>query len=184
MTQNPQAVRIATPNDIEALRSIVPGIIAENNVLPPSALRIEMMIQRCVHRSPGIAGIIEGADRNVAATIGICPASDPTSDVPYFMAIWCGLAPSVRKDEKNLPLDDPRRHYGKRLFEFARWFHSGMEELEKHPVLLRFDVLTRSDLGPKMNWFGRNLTQVGGSFALGALGSFKQQEFAEAEIAA
>jgi hypothetical protein len=182
VSANPQAVRPATPADIEALCAVVPSIIAENTILPPSPGRIQALINRCVFRVGGsLAGIIDGDD-GIAASIGLCFAEDHVSDMPYVMTVWCGLAPEVRRVSRHVPIDDPRRHYGKRLFEFARWFHEGMEQVAEHPVLVQFNVLTTEGLAPKMGLYSRNLLQIGGVFALGANGAFRPQEF-PAEVA-
>lgn len=186
MTTNPHAVRRATPDDVDALRAVVPAIIAENTILPLSGPRIDTVIQLCAHRVKGsLAGIIDGEDGGIAASIGLAFTEDYTSEMPFVQAVWCGLAPSVRKVDKAVAIDDPRRHYGRRLFEFAKWFHESLEAQATHPVLVRFDVLTTEGLAPKMGLFSRNLTQIGGSFALGAQGTFRAQAWpVEAEMAA
>jgi hypothetical protein len=184
MSGNSHGVRQATPEDISALRGVVPTIIAENTILPPSQARIEALINRCVFRVGGsLAGIIDGED-GIAASIGMTFAEDHTSDMPYVMVVWCGLSPQVRKVSRDVSIDDPRRHYGKRLFEFAKWFHEGMEQVAEHPILVQFNVLTTESLVPKLGLYSRNLLQIGGSFALGATGAFRPQEFPVVEVAA
>lgn len=180
---NPFNVRRATPADIDALRAVVPAIIAETTLLPPSPTRIEMLIQRCTHQIGGsIAGIIDGAE-GVSASIGLCFTQDVASDEPYITAVWCGLAPNARQTDKQIAIDDPRRHYGRKLFEFAKWCHATLEEKAEQPILMRFDLLTTDKLGPKMGLYQRNLQQVGASFAFGAIGAFRQQPVPE-EVAA
>lgn len=175
-------VRPATPNDIDALRVFVPEILSETTILPLSAEKIEILIDRCAHGDSGaFAGIIDGP-HGIDASIGLAFVESETSDIPYISAVWCGLAPAARKKPANS--DDPRAHYGRRLFDFARWFHAGMQEAAGHSILVKFDLLTLQNLTPKMGLYQRNLTQVGASFAFGVAGSFVTQEMpAEAEIA-
>ena len=173
---NPFSVRRAMPDDIEELTAIIPGIVSENSILPPHPEMIDEFLRRCVGRHGGcMAGVIDGDDGRIAATIGMVQAMEWYSPVSYWNIIWCGLAPSARKVDKSVPVDDPRRHYGKKLLEFAEWFRAGIEAHAGHPILFRFDCLTTGDMEPKMRWFSRGLTQVGGFFALGAKGNYRPQ---------
>lgn len=176
-------VRSATPDDIDALYLFVPMILGETSILPLSMTKIEQLIERCAHRRGGaIAGIIDGEDGAIDASIGLVFTDSETSDEPYIQAAWCGLHPSVRRrptGEKRQPhLSVPREHYGRRLFEFARWVHGTLEQSAGHPIFMRFDVLTLEDLAPKMGLYQRNLTQIGACFAFGASGTFKAQQVA------
>ena len=182
MIPYPARVRRATPDDIDALMLFVPQVLAETTLLPISPIKVERLIERCATRQSGsIAGIIDGAD-GIDAGIGMAFCESETSDVPFIRAVWCGLHPSVRKHPSSP--DDPRAHYGRTLFEFARWCHEGLERAAGHPILLQFDLLTRTMLGAKMGLFQRNLQQVGASFAFGAAGEFKNQPIREtAEVA-
>lgn len=177
-TDNPYGVRRATPADIDALYLFVPQVLSETTILPLSQTKVEILIERCAYQIGGaVAGIIDGVDGQIDASIGLAFASTDTSDEPYISAVWCGLHPSVRRQPSNP--NDPRGHYGRKLFEFAKWCHSGLERAAGKPILMRFDVLTRQFLGPKMGLYQRNLTQVGASFAFGASGVFTAQEVAE-----
>lgn len=176
MTQNSTSfgVRRATPADTTVLMDVVPLILAETSVLPPSDQKIQALVERCACRIDGaIAGIIDGPDGMVDATIGLAFTDSDTSDEPYISAVWCGLSPGARK----LPSkpDDPRAHYGRSLFEFARWFHGALEEKGQKRILVRWDLTTLEFLQPKMGLYQRNLTQIGAIFALGATGAFKPQ---------
>lgn len=170
----PSLVRRATPEDIDALLLFVPQILAETTLLPVSLAKVETLIERCaLQQSGAIAGIIDGPD-GVDAGIGLAFCESETSDVPYLRALWCGLHPSVRKHPGNET--DQKAHYGRTLFEFARWCHEGLEKAAGHPILLSFDIATRSMLGAKMRLYQRNLQQVGATFAFGATGTFVEQK--------
>lgn len=179
MTPNPHGVRRATPDDIDQLLLFVPQVLQETTILPLSQEKMEYWIDRCCNRKSGaIAGVIDGEDGQIDAGIGLAFTESETSEVPYITAIWCGLHPSIRKH----PGDEasPKAHYGRKLFDFAKWCHSNLEEAAGHPIVIRFDLLTRSHLGPKMRLYQRNLAQIGASFAFGATGDFRQQELAQA----
>lgn len=176
-------VRRATPEDTVVLMDVVPLILAETSVLPPSDQKIQALVERCACQMGGaIAGIIDGPDGMVDATIGLAFADSDTSDEPYISAVWCGLSPHARK----LPskTDDPRAHYGRSLFEFARWVHGALEEKAQQRILVRWDLTTLELLQPKMGLYQRNLVQIGAVFALGAAGTFKPQPVPVALVAA
>lgn len=178
MTHNPYGVRRATPDDIELLRLFVPDVLKETTPLPLSDAKVSELIERCCYqRSGAIAGIIDGPEGNIDASVGLAFVESETSDVPYISAVWCGLHPSIHTRaarEKRDP-QAPREHYGRRLFEFAKWCHSNLEAAAGHPIMMRFDLLTFENLAPKMGLFQRNLMQIGGSFAFGISGPFKPQ---------
>jgi len=173
----PALVRRATPEDIGALLQLVPPVIEEATLLPISLGKIEALIEKCAFQQSGaIAGIIDGPD-GVAAGIGLAFCEAETSDVPYLRAIWCGLSPASRKHpRKNKSEADPRLHYGRSLFEFARWCHEGLEKQAGHNILLQFDIATRVLLAAKMRLYERHLTQVGATYAFGATGEFVTQK--------
>ena len=175
---NPHGVRRATDIDVEPLIELVPQILAESEVLPLSPTKIQALIERCCHQQGGaIAGVIDGDHGAIDASIGMAFVESPVSDVPFISVVWCGLSPSARQLPAAIKGDDkhPRQHYGRRLFDFARWAHEGIEKMSGHPVIMRWDVQTREDLWPKMGLYSRHVPQVGGYFALGAIGSFKPQ---------
>lgn len=175
MTPYPTLVRRATPADIDSLLLFVPQVLEETSLLPVSMIKIEALIERCATQQSGaIAGIIEGEDGNVDAGIGLAFCESETSDIPFIKAVWCGLHPGVRKHPANP--NDPRAHYGRTLFEFARWCHEGLERAAGHPILLQFDLLTRTMLGAKMRLYERNLKQVGATYAFGVSGEFVTQK--------
>lgn len=178
MTANPFSVRRASPSDIDSLLLFAPQVMGETTILPLSQEKVEYWVDRCCHQKSGaIAGIIDGIDGQIDASVGLAFVESEVSDVPYVMAIWCGLHPTIRKH----PGDEasPKAHYGRRLFEFSRWCHENLETIAGHPILARFDVLTRAYLGPKMRLYQRNLTQVGACFAFGVpAAEFKPQDHA------
>jgi len=182
---NPYKVRRAAPEDTEALTSLVPLIVAETSLLPPSMEKIGRLIDRCVNmRGGAIAGVIDGPSGVIDASVGLAFTQDEVSDEPYITAVWFGLHPAARK-RVSRDQEDPRAHYGRKLFEFTKWAHAALEGAAGKPILMRFDLLTATDLGPKMGLYQRHAKQVGGIFALGALGEFRPQvEFAVEEAAA
>lgn len=181
MTAYPPLVRRATPDDIDALTLFVPQVLGETTLLPISLIKVETLIERCARQQSGaIAGIIDGDD-GIDASIGLAFVESETSDQPFIRAVWCGLHPSVRKHPGNQT--DPKAHYGRTLFEFARWCHAGLEKAAGHPILLQFDLATRVFLGAKMGLYQRNLQQVGASYAFGPSGTFISQSIKETAAA-
>ncbi len=179
-TPYPPLVRRATPEDIDPLLIFVPQVLTESTLLPISLEKIEKLIERCAHQRGGaVAGIIDGPDGGIDASLGLAFCESETSDVPYIRAVWMGLHPTVRK----LPNDpgDPRAHSGRTLIEFAKWCHEGLERAAGHPILIQFDLATRTMLTAKMRLFARNLQQVGASYGFGAAGTFVEQKPEEAE---
>lgn len=153
----------------------VPQVLSETTLQPISMVKIEALIEKCCYQQSGsIAGIIDGPDGSVDAGVGLSFCESETSDVPLIRAIWFGLHPNIRKQ----PTDpnDPKGHYGKMLFQFTRWCHENLEQVAGHPVLLTFDLATRSMLSAKLRLYQRNLQQVGAIFAFGAPGDFVEQK--------
>lgn len=167
----PVCVSRATGDDIDELLLFVPKIMAETTLLPVSPLKIERLIERCANREGGaIAGIIRGPD-GIDASVGLDVCESDVSDHRYMRAIWLGLHPNLRQSPATGE-DDSRSHYGRRLFEFARWFHGTLEREAGHPVLLQFDVTTRIDIGDKLGMYERNALPIGASFAYCSSGAF------------
>ena len=166
-------VRRATPADSAVLMDVVPLILAETSVLPLSEMKIEAIVERCACQVGGaIAGIIDAPEGMVSASIGLAFTESDISDEPYIKAVWCGLHPKLPRGPLHQH-DDPKKHYGRRLFEFARWFHSALEEKADKRILMLWDVTTLEFLVPKLGLYQRNLVQIGGTFALGAVGEFR-----------
>jgi hypothetical protein len=163
IVQYPSGVRRATEEDIDELYLMVPQLLAESTLLPVSAQKVEKLIERCAMRQGGaIAGIIDGPD-GIDASIGLDVVESDVSDHRYVRAIWLGLHPNLRSAPP--PQRDPRSNHGRRLFDFAKWYHGMLEQQAGHPVLMQFDVATKAGLGPKLGFYERNVTPVGATFA-------------------
>lgn len=182
MISYPSLVRRATPEDIDGLLLLVPQILEETTLQPVSLAKVEQLIERCVYQQGGsVAGVIDGEDGLIDASVGLTFCESETSDIPFIRATWCGLHPIVRRQPTNP--DDPRAHYGRTLFQFAHWCHENLEQAAGHPILLQFDIATKNMLSAKMRLYQRNLVQTGATFAFGAVGDFTPQKI-EAEAAA
>lgn len=168
--QYPPAVRRATEEDIDALCLVVPRLLAETDLLRVSQAKVQRLIERCAMREGGaIAGIIDGPD-GIDGSIGLDVAESETSDDRYVKAVWLGLHPDLRSAPPKP--NDPRANHGRRLFDFARWYHDQLEARAGYPVLMRFDVLTLASLGPKLGFYERNAVPVGATFAYLSSGTF------------
>ena len=171
--QYPSVVRRATEDDIDALYLVVPRFLEETNLLPVSTAKIQRLIERCAMREGGaIAGIIDGPD-GIDGSIGLDVAESDVSDRRYVRGIWLGLHPDLRANPPRQ--GGPRANLGRRLFEFARWYHGQLEQQAGYPILMQFDVTTRVALGPKLGFFERNAMPVGAIFAYLSNGSFLAQ---------
>lgn len=177
MSDNPFGVRRAGPDDIADLLLFVPRVLNENSLLPLSSVKVDRLVERCARCEGGaIAGIIDGPER-VDASIGLAFTETDISDEPYLRVVWFGLHPSVRHHPGKEHA--PQAHYGRRLFDFAEWCHGRLERYAERPILLQFDILTRTGLTAKMRLYQRRLEQVGAMFAFGHQGQFYQQNPAD-----
>ena len=168
--QYPSGVRRATEEDIDGLYLMVPQLLSETTLLPVSSQKVEKLIERCAMRQGGaIAGIIDGPD-GIDASVGLDVAESDVSEHKYVRAIWLGLHPNLRSQPA--PHGDPRSNHGRRLFDFARWYHGMLEQQAGHPVLMQFDLATTAALGPKLGYYERNATPVGAIFAYLSGGTF------------
>jgi hypothetical protein len=176
----PVIVERATEADTEDLMTFVPLVLAEATLLPLSTTKIEKLVTRCANRQGGaIAGIIRGED-GIDASIGLDVVDSEISDHRYVRALWLGMHPTLqmeRPDQK-----DPRYNYGRRLFEFAKWFHQQLEHGTGSSVLMQFDISTRAGLGQKLGMYERNATPIGQTFGFVSDGAFLSRE-AEVEAA-
>jgi hypothetical protein len=174
----PLSVRRATEADIDELFLLVPRLLQETSLLPVSSMKILNLVERCCTRQGGaIAGIVYGPD-GIDGTIGLDVAESEVSDHRYVRAIWLGLHPDLAENPPKQ--GDPRGQIGRRLFEFARWYHNHLEEEAGHPVLMQFDVTTRVSLGRKVGLYERNATPVGATFAYVSRGQFLTPGIVEA----
>lgn len=170
IVQYPSGVRRATEEDIDGLYLIVPQLLAETTLLPVSSQKVEKLIERCAMCEGGaIAGIIDGPD-GIDASIGLDVAESDVSDHRYVRALWLGLHPNLRSAPPTQ--GDPRSNLGRRLFDFAKWYHGMLEQEAGYPILMQFDVATKTALGPKLGFFERNATPVGATFAYLSGGAF------------
>lgn len=166
----PTEVRRAGPDDLDGLLGFVPPLLAESALLPLSLSKVERLISRCATREGGaIAGIIDGPN-GIEASIGLAVYDSDVSDERYFRAVWCGLGQGVRESPEYG--EDPRRHRGRTLLDFAKWCHAELERAAGRPLLLQLDVATRPALESKLAWYHRHAVQVGAIFALGSFGDF------------
>ncbi len=168
----PGVVRRATEEDIPVLMDFVPRILAETTLLSVSEAKVERLVERCVRDKTGaLAAVIDGED-GIAASIGMTFSESDISDDSYVMVRWIGLNPSMEREASK---DDPRTHYARRLFEFARWCHVGLERAADRPMIMQFDVTTKTGLGTKLGMFQRNLPQTGAVFSFGSSEPFLAQ---------
>ena len=174
----PACVRKATEADIDELFLLVPQLLSETMLLPVSSQRAEKLVERCAMGEGGaIAGIIDGPD-GIDASVGLDVAESDVSDHKYVRVRWLGLHPNLRTAPA--AHGDPRSNHGRRLFEFAKWYHSALEQQAGHPVLMQFDLATRAALGPKLGFYERNATPVGAVFAYLSGGAFLARGDADA----
>ena len=176
----PPCVHRAGPEDIDALLLFVPQILAETQLLPVSHVKVERLIERSALQQGAVAGVIRG-EEGIDASIGLIFTESETSDDPYIKAAWLGIHPSLRvapdpsgRKPKADPAD-PRSHYARNLFTFAKWCHVGLERAAGHPILMQFDISTKTALGAKLGLYQRNTTQTGASFSFGSNGEFLGQ---------
>lgn len=159
----PFGVHLAEEADIDGLTLLIPQILAETELLPVSPSKIEDLIERLVARKDGsICGVVRGPD-GIDGSVGLVVCESDVSDEKFVQARWLGLHPSLRNNPP--PKDDPRSHIGKRLFGFAKWYHAQLEQEARRPILLKLDLATKIDLGPKLGFYERNAPSVGAIFA-------------------
>jgi hypothetical protein len=172
--QYPDGVRRATVDDIDELCLMVPQLLAETTVLPVSTEKVATLIKRCVLREGGsIVGVIDGPD-GIDASVGLDVADSDVSDERYVRGLWLGLHPGLRA--KPAPHGDPRANHGRRLFEFARWYHDMLEKAAGNSILMQFALATTVNMESKMGFYHRNATPIGATFAYLTGGEFLRRE--------
>jgi hypothetical protein len=152
------AVHAATPEDKQALLSFAIMIKTEDALQEVSNDKMEVLVDRCIRRDCGIAGVVRGS-LGIEASIGLTIEELDYSDEKHVSVRWLGVHPARRKTDNSA-----------RLMGFATRFQEGLG------IPLFMEVTTTNALEGKLRWFSRHAPQVGALFSLGKLpkGAFTQ----------
>lgn len=159
MTDKPSHVRIATPDDQDALAWHCYELFKDNYMgLPYSPARVAETVSMCCNGSGGIAGVIDGDDGEPIGSIGIIATQTNYSETWILSESWVFVTPEHRKSTS----------YGHDLFQFANWHREDMARKLGYEIPLEMTVLSFKRLKAKTRWWGRFGRHVGSTFWIGA----------------
>jgi len=153
-TAKPANVRIATLKDGPAVHDLVVHDLEENaRIAPISHRMIATLLRRCFDHQGGICGVIDGPDGKPIATQVLALEQWWWSEQCFLMKMFDYVHPDHRQS-----------NHAHQLIAFAKWCSDYMSEQFGHRVYLLSGVLGTDRIKEKLRMYGRNLTQVGGTF--------------------
>lgn len=152
----PDLVRIATPDDIQAIYfHLMYELGADNGLgIPPTPAKVLQQVTKCCTGDMGIAGIMESRTDGIVASIGIRAAEAWFSNQTIIGQLWLFVAPHARHGRK---LYDP-------LFQFFEWHRQDMTKRLGYSVTGENVVMSLSRLPAKARLWRRYGTQTGAVF--------------------
>jgi GNAT superfamily N-acetyltransferase len=147
-------VRMARPEDEEAVWQLLLLLGAENAILPWSEKKVRAAIRHGTRGEGGIVGVIDGPG-GIEASVGLQFSQFWYTEAWHLNELWLHVHPDHRATT-----------HAKRLVEFAKWCADRLSTPETNIPLL-FGVVTRHRLLPKMRLFQRQAPQIGALFLHG-----------------
>jgi hypothetical protein len=147
-------VRLARPEDEDAVYQLLLPLYEENAIMPLSEARVRAQIRAGTRGEGGIVGVIEGADR-LEASIGLVFNQFWYTEAWHLNELWCFVHPDHRAST-----------HARRLIEFGKWCADRLSGGETRVPLL-LGIVTRHRLLPKLRLFQRQAPQVGAIFMHG-----------------
>jgi hypothetical protein len=155
---NPYGLRIATPEDAEALLAFVLPIYEESAAQAVSIPKVAALVLRCTNHDRAMAGIVAGESGEIEASVGAAIETFDYSDEPHLMVQWLGVAPAFRRSDR-----------AARLTSFVQWLYDTMSVELDAPMPLFVPMLTTTEQRPKVMLLNRRLPRCGTLYALGCL---------------
>lgn len=162
----PALVRIATPDDVEAVYwHLMQDYAPVNSVpVPISPVAVLNTVKACCTGEGAIAGVIESRSRGIVASIGLEAAVPWFSKQDLIRQIWLFVSPAARGQ---LGLE-------RQLFEFAEWHRQDMSARVGYNMVLENAVLSLDRLPAKTRLWRRYGKQIGSVFWTG--GALNEQD--------
>lgn len=143
-------IRLAQPEDEDALFQFVKLMHAENGLFPLSETQARIMIRHATDRRGGVIAIIDGPDGSIEASM--CAVVEPH---------WYTVAMSLNERWNFVRQDCRKTSHARRLIEFAKAVGNELGI----PVFM--GVLSTHRTEAKVRLYRRQLEPVGGFFAHG-----------------
>lgn len=158
MADNPYGLRIATPDDAEALLAFVLPIYQEDAAQAVSIPKVAALVARCVSHDRAMAGIVSSADGTIEASVGATIESFDYSDEPHLMVKWLGVSPAFRRTDR-----------ASRMVGYVKWLYETMGVESDIPIPVFIPTLTTAEQRPKVLLYHRRLPMRGVLYAFGCL---------------
>jgi GNAT superfamily N-acetyltransferase len=151
----PKNMRVATERDEQALYQCLIELWKDNFLgFPVSPAKVWSRIKTCSSGKGGIAGIIDGPNGEIVATVGIFFNEMWYSDQAYLSEFWLFVDPRYR----NLGYADD-------LAAFTRWYrHAIVSASDGSRLPLLTGVTSMKRLAAKERWWGKWSLKVGALF--------------------
>lgn len=150
MTPKPSNVRIAIPNDEEAIYQLLKNhLYSENALFPLSENKARETIRRACNHDNAMIGVIEN-ESGIVATVGLFLSQYWYTDATYLDELWNHTHPDHRKSD-----------YAKNLIDFSKWAN------ENIGVVLMMGIMSTIRTEAKVRLYSRKLQMIGAFFANG-----------------
>lgn len=151
-TERPANVRIAEPNDEDAILALLRIDCAENaeKVAPVAEERILQHIQKGTRREGGIVAVIDAPNGEIVATVGIFPAQWWWSNGWFLQEFWSFTHPDHR-----------RGNHAAALIAFSKWASDEWTRLVGYRLYLLAGVLATQRVSDKVRFYSRHMTRAG-----------------------
>lgn len=162
----PALVRIATPDDVEALFwHLMQEYAPVNSVpVPIHPMAVLETVRACCGGKGAVAGVIESRSLGIVASVGLEAAVPWFSKQDLIRQIWLFVSPAARG---KLGLE-------RQLFEFAEWHREDMSKRLGYDTVLEQSVMSLDRLPAKRRLWRRYGREIGATFWTG--GALSEQD--------
>lgn len=148
-TTKPDIVRIATQSDESRLFALLHRLHAEcpnPGNLKVSDDRVWQYVNSCCRGQGGIAGVVDGSNGDLIASIGIFPVNPWWTDEWHLSQHWMYVDPEYRYGGK----------LHKSLLKFARWHRDDMAQRLGYRMGFENSFLTKGNILPRLRLWRQN----------------------------
>lgn len=156
----PDSVRIATPADEARLFALLQRLQECNFTgmpyaayLPVDTHRLWGHVNAACRGQSGIAGVIDGPDGELVASVGIFAIQPWWSSAFYLCQHWLFVTPETRQS-----------NYARDLFKFSEWHRADMSQRCGYDIPLETTVLSTDRLPAKERLWSGHAVKIGAVF--------------------
>lgn len=147
MTEKPNNVRPARPEDAEKIYDLLMFLYAENAPFKMSEKKVRAMIKRGTENRDIVLGVVDAPDGTIAGSVGACFEQWWHTDDWHIGEMWNFVHPEHRHST-----------YAKDLITYMKWIAEQMN------MSLHMGIITGTKMEAKIRLYRRQIQPVGALF--------------------